>query len=100
MTYTYYRNCVGWPWLDIKREGGLNDMLSRAIDITRRTFLKPVKRHNLRAIESSLGYTAHHTQGLTMAGDYHVNYYRSKLHGKFVYYFTWSGIEYVFTSGS
>lgn len=31
-----------------------------------------------------------------MTGDYHVRYCRSKLHGKSVYYYVYSAIEYVF----
>jgi hypothetical protein len=37
------------------------------------------------------------TPRLTMAGDYHVEYFRSTLHGCRVYGFRHSAIEYVFT---
>lgn len=95
--YKYYNNCVSWPRYDVAREGGLSDMIDDAIDITRQTFLKHVDRNDLENIEVSLCYSKHYSQGLTMAGDWHVSYHRSKLHGKRVYYFAHSAIEYVFT---
>jgi hypothetical protein len=97
MKYQYYTNCVNWPRADVFREGGLSDMIDNAIDISRRTFLKHVDRGRLEALEMMLGYENHPRRGLTMAGDYHVSYHRSKLHGKRVYYFRHSAIEYVFT---
>jgi hypothetical protein len=69
-------------------------MIDREIDITRRTFLKHVDRDDLRDLETALGYGS----WLHMASDGTVSYYRSKLHGKTVYYFRQSAIEYVFTS--
>lgn len=95
-TYHYYTNCVGWPAHDVHRKGGLIDMVDQARDITRATFLRHVSLEELREIELQLGYAAHPSQGLTMAGDWHVSYHRSKLHGKTVYYFQQSRIEYVF----
>lgn len=92
----YYNNCVNWPSSDVSVDGGLSDMIDDAMMITRRTFLKHVDYNELQDIEESLGYCWHPSQGLTMAGDYHVSYHRSKLHGKRVYYFCHSGIEYVF----
>ena len=49
--YHYYNNCVGWNYLDVDAEGGLNDMIDESIDITRRTFLKHVAKDELREIE-------------------------------------------------
>lgn len=92
----YYCNCVSWPKQDVDAEGGLCDMIDRSIEITRRTFLKHVDRVQLLDLELSLSYTKHWTQGLTMASDWSVSYHRSKLHGKTVYYFRQSAIEYVF----
>jgi len=94
--YRYYNNCVNWPSRDVDRKGGLRDMIDQAKDITRETFLRHVSLAELREIELGLGYTAHPSQGLTMAGDWSVSYHRSKLHGKTVYYFCYSCIEYVF----
>jgi len=96
--YKFYSNCVSWPSGDVFNEGGLSDMIDNAIDITRKTFMKYVYMSELKDIEMSLGYDNHYKQGLTMAGDYHVGYHRSKLHGKRVYYFRHSAIEYVFVN--
>ena len=95
--YQYYNNCVNWSKDDVYSDGGLNDMIDQAIDISRKTFLKHVDRDDLRDREFSLGYETHPSKGLTMAGDYSVSYHRSKLHGKRVYYFRQSCIEFVFT---
>ena len=95
--YTFYSNCVDWPRGDVNREGGLRDMIDDAIDITRRTFLKYVDPAEIADIEQNLGYARHPSQGLTMAGDCHVTYHRSKLHGKRCYFFCHSAIEHVFT---
>ena len=87
--YTYYNNCVNWPRRDVEN---LSDMIDNAIDISRRTFLKHIDRGDLTVFESTLCYAGHPKQGLTMAGDYHVSYHRSKLHGKRVYYFRHSAM--------
>ena len=71
-------------------------MINESIMISRRTFLKYINRTELREIEENLGYDSHPKQGLTMAADWAVSYHRSKLHDKRVYYFCYSGIEYVF----
>jgi len=92
--YKFYSDCVGWPER-ADEPGGLSDMIDNAIDITRSTFLKYADASELAYV---LGYCKHPSQGLTMAGDWHVSYHRSKLHGKRVYYFTHSAIEYVFTN--
>ena len=72
-------------------------MIDKNINISRETFLKYVNRDDLRDLETSLSYEQHPKRGLTMAGDYSVSYHRSKLHGRRVYYFRQSAIEYVFT---
>lgn len=71
-------------------------MIDESTDITRRMFLKHVNRDDLRERERQLGYFEHPRQGLTMAGDWHVSYHRSWLHGRQVHYFRHSAIEYVF----
>lgn len=96
MKLRYYGSCVGWKRSDVHAEGGLSDMIHNARDITRRTFLKYADADDLLAIEEALGYETHWKKGLTMAGDFHVSYHRSKLHGKTVYFFTHSAIEHVF----
>lgn len=94
--YNYYNNCVGWDSNDVDTDDGLCNMIDTSIDITRETFLKHVNKDSLMQVESDLGYDRHYKQGLTMAGDYHVSYHRSKLHGKRCYFFKHSAIEYVF----
>ena len=100
MGYRYYCSCVGWPREDVDAEGGLSDMICGAIMLSRRAFLKHVDRESLVDIEEQLGYESHPRRGLTMAGDWHVTYHRSKLHGKRVYFFRWSGIEHVFVEAA
>ena len=89
----YFNNCVNWDRRDID---GLTDMINNNLDISRKTFLKHIDKEEIQAVEDDLGYAQHPSQGLTMAGDYHISYHRSKLHGKRCYYFCHSGIEYVF----
>lgn len=93
---SYQNNCVNWPADDVHVQGGLVDMIDNSVDISRRTFLKHVDRENLQELEASLGYEKHPKRGLTMAGDYHVTYHRSKHHDQTVYYVKHSAIEYVF----
>ncbi len=71
-------------------------MVDQARDVTRRAFLKHVNRECLAEIEQQLAYARHPRRGLTMAGDYCVAYSRSRHHGKRVYFFTHSAIEFVF----
>jgi len=92
--YQFYNDCVNWPKRDV---AALTDMIDSSIDITRKTFLKHVGYLNVAPIEAQLGYVSHWKQGLTMAGDWHISYHRSKLRGKRVYFFKWSAIEFVFT---
>src|SRR5688500_9914113 len=67
-----------------------------ARDITRRTFLKHVDREDLRQLEEDRGYATHPGQGLTMAGDFHVRYYKGLWKGRPAYCFDWSSIDHVF----
>lgn len=92
----YFNCCASWDPKDVHADGGLCDMIDEAITLTRRTFLAHVDRKGLAKVEAMLGYATHPSQGMTMAGDYHVSYHRSKLHGERVYFFKHSAIEYVF----
>jgi hypothetical protein len=100
MNMNFYCDCVSWPRSDVHNQGGLCDLVDDRREITRRTFLEHANRGDVRELESGLGYSAHHRQGLTMAADWHVEYFRSKLHGRRVYGFRHSAIEYVFTTGA
>jgi hypothetical protein len=93
--YIYWRSCTGFPVCGREYEA-LVDMIDRNIQITRRTFLKHVSREDLDLSSDCLGYAKHPSQGLTMAGDWHISYHRSKYMGKTVYYFRHSAIEYIF----
>ncbi len=93
MKHRYFNCCVGWDPDDVP---ALSAMIDEAEGITRGTFLRHVDRDDLRRVEAELGYEAHPSRGLTMAGDWSVSYHRSRLHGRVVYYLRWSAIEYVF----
>ena len=97
MSYKFFCDCVSWPRSKVHCDGGLCDMVDQNIELSRRTFLRHVDRRDLERLEQGMGYAKHHSQGLTMARDWHVSYHRSKLFGRRVYYFQYSGIEYVFT---
>lgn len=91
--FHYSCSCVNWPPADV---GGLHDLIDESQQITRRTFLAHVEPIERKTVEYVLGYAAHPSGGLTMAGDWHVQYFRSRLHGRRVYGFVHSAIEYVF----
>ena len=93
MKYGFYANCVGWPE-DAFIKGGLADMIDNSLTISRRTFMGHVNREDLATLELQLGYCR---AWLLMSSDWHVEYFRSTLHGKRVYGFSHSAIEYVFT---
>jgi hypothetical protein len=96
--YSYYGNCVSWDPNDVDNAGGLIELIDNQMNITRRTLLKWVDRYKLADLEDILGYENHHSKGLTMAADWHVTYFKSRLHGELVYGFRHSGIEYVFVA--
>ena len=95
-TYRFLNSCVSWESNDVDEEGGLIDLIDSRLIISRETFLKYVDRDELKDMEKSLGYSTHPKQGLTMAGDFHVEYFRSVHHDERVYGFRHSAIEYVF----
>lgn len=92
-SFRYYSNCVSWPQDDVNSEGGLVDMISAGQHISRQTFLRNVDAAQLKEMEDQLGYGS----WLKMKNDPHVSYERSVLHGRVVYFFNHSAIEYVFT---
>lgn len=91
--FTFYSDCVGWPG----KVEDLHAMIDSGKQITRETFLKHVDRDGLREIETALSYEQNAMKGLTMAGDWHVDYQRGTLNGERCYFFVHSAIEYVFT---
>ena len=97
MKLIFFNNCVNWDRADVHALGGLCDMIDACRSITRKTFLRHVDAHSRAKIERGLGYAPHDAGAvLTMRRDYHVSYHRSKLHGRTVYLFKHSAIEYVF----
>jgi hypothetical protein len=89
----FLTTCVNCHGEDVLR---LDAMIDQATEITRRTFLKYVDLDELREIEVELRYETHPSRGLTMAGDWHVSYHKSKWGEKPCVYFQWSGIEHIF----
>ncbi len=92
----FYATCVDWPPEDVNVEGGLVDMIDEGKEVKRETFLKYMDKEDFEEIEEMMGYAKHPSQGLTMKSDRAVRYYKSKLHGRPVYYFVHSAVEHVF----
>lgn len=65
-----------------------------AKDIKLRTFVKHVGREATDEIARNFGYSK---RGLTMAKDYHIRYYKSKMYGEKVLILVHSAIDHVFT---
>lgn len=74
----------------------ITPMVEQERQISRRTFLAHVDRESLRDVERSLSYDDHPRRGLTMAGDWHVGYYKSRYGGRPCVFFRHSHIEYIF----
>ena len=96
--FEFFANCVDWHAADVHCPGGLCSLIDDRQQVTRRTFLRHVSREELWRLENQLGYSQHPARGLTMAADWHVEYFRSRLHGRRVYGFRHSAIEFVFTT--
>jgi hypothetical protein len=71
----------------------ITEMCDQSISITYRTFISKLSPAARKEIKGMLGYER---QGLTLKGDWHVSYHRSKYQGKRCYYLVHSAIEYVF----
>lgn len=74
--YRFYSSCINWPNNKLK---DLNSMIADKKPITRKTFLSHVDREQLDNLAKEMGYAKHPRQGLTMAGDWHISYYCSKI---------------------
>ena len=83
MVYRFYLSSRDWPPADTFAIGGLVEMVTGGLDITRATFLKHVDEEQLAEIEARLGYTGTEP----MANDPRVTYHRSTHHGERVYFF-------------
>jgi hypothetical protein len=85
-------SCVSAP--DVEK---LREMIDDARDITRRTFLTHVPRHELARVFESYGFERGY---VPPDGDCFVHYQRSRYDGRRCYFFTWSSIEFVYLPGS
>jgi len=90
----FITDCVGCPGPNPGE--AIRAMVDNARSITRRTFLRHVSRRDLEIFEKELNYEGHPSQGMTMAQDWHVGYYKSVFREKPVVYFCHSAIEYIF----
>jgi len=89
----YLCSCITCPEKDLS---ALQKCIDDAKEISRRTFLYRVPHKDLQEHAYALGYARHHTQGMTMAADSYVKYYRSTFKGELCYFFVWSGIEQLY----
>lgn len=93
LLFTYLTNCINCPGLEGMTYAEAGQAIQAMQDIpkgiTRRTFL--------RHVAEQFGYARHPFQGLTMAKDWMVHYYKSTFRGRPCYYFDHSRIEYIFT---
>lgn len=89
----FHACCVGWNPDDVNAPGGLCDMIEAGREVTAATFRRRIGAKAWRTLEASLGYDR---MGLRLAGDPHVRFRRSRLHGIPVYYLVHSAIEHVF----
>jgi hypothetical protein len=90
--FRFYHACIGWPE-DAYIPGGLREMTDESETIERGEFIEQVNLSDLVKLEEELGYDDY----LEMRNDWHVRYFRSRLHGKPVIGFVHSAIEFVFT---
>lgn len=71
-------------------------MLQHAREITRSAFYNHVSVPSLRQLAVSLGYHWQNRRGPTLMGQPDIKMYRSKLHGRDVFYLTHGGVLYLF----
>lgn len=83
----YVYNCV-----NPKDAKELAYIIDNAEEITREEFEEKVSKEDLEALKKALGYDEY----LKMEDDWHVSYWKSEYNYKPIYYFSHSGIEYVF----
>lgn len=81
------------PW---KRPGGFNDMVDDSLAMSQNAFYNYVSVCSLRELAESLGYRWRRDQGDTLFDQPDVQFFRSTLHGRDVFYLTHSGVTYVF----
>lgn len=91
--YRYRTNCVNSTARDI------HQMTGQAKDVSYETFVKHC--HGLQEWCQQQGYAVNpgKSGNLTLKGDRHVAYYKSKYKGVKCYYLVHSAIEYIWTLG-
>lgn len=90
----YLHDCVSCPDDNV---AALINCIDTSIAVTRRTFLRHVCKRDLDDHADSMGYALHPAHGLTMSADPSITYHKSTFKGAVCYFFTWSGIEHLFT---
>ena len=84
--YRYETNCISANGDDISQ------MMDEAVPITYRTF----RRHcDIQDWLSDKVYTRNSNQGITLANDWAVSYFKSRYRGQTCYVLSWSSIEYI-----
>ena len=96
MAYLYHKNCTQFPTREFWYSC-LVDMIGQAIDITYRTFMSKLNRHQVAELFPQYDWRKF-PRDLTLKQDWAVSYHRSKLNGERCYFIKHSGIEYIFLS--
>jgi hypothetical protein len=106
----FFSDCINWPDDLVDVPGGLCDCRSDADDMRPHDFFQNVDMDTMTDHAHALGYTGpskahndpdhidHKSDGMSksMEEDPAVDFYRSELFGKTVYFYRHSGIEHVF----
>jgi hypothetical protein len=87
--YRYVTTCVTAPGPEMQR------MEDSAVEVTLRTIRRHLDPDELRAFEQQFGYVRGRRDGLKLANDYCVTYYRSKYKGLRCYYIDHSCIFHI-----
>ena len=94
-----YSNCVSWPK---DKMAALEWLCENGVEINRADFLKRVSPSTMRNYERSLGYSPSgakkRPEGMTMAEDWHVQYFRAPADE--AVWFVHSAIEFVFAQSA
>ncbi|EPX76774.1 hypothetical protein [Salipiger mucosus] len=108
--HQFFSDCVGWPKPLVSCPGGLCDCVDAEDEITIERFMEEVDLEHFIEMTHMLGYTGptpafndpdhpqHNPDGLpsSMTEDWHVEFCKSELFGRQVFYFKHSGIEHVY----
>ncbi len=92
-TLRFHTNCVSAKGADIRA------MVDTSKQITRRTFRRYLTPGAWEELSDALGYDRNARDGLTLANDQYVGYYRGIYRKQPCVYLVWSAIEYIFCSG-